>query len=786
MPDPRGSARRQMAALLALTALRLLPEHGARDRRRLRGARLRALRRRDREPDGLHLARRARRLRPHASGRSDRTPARAARLLRRAARALARHGARARRLCLYVALQVAGRRALRDGARDHHGGDHGGAARRDARAGTGLLRSALLAGRRAGAAAGPAARGSGKRLARALGAPGAWSLLALPWVRRSLPETRRFTRAVESGSVAPPARATCFTGPYRRRAIGLLAAWTLRPIGVTAVLTYLFYHGVGNLALSPAVVTGDLHRGRRRRVWPGFRSAHGSRIAGDAARRSRPSRCSASPPGSPTTGCPPISPGIPALALGACFAVNQIAFNAYNVAERCLDTELFPTALRATYAGSTRLGQAIATIVANFAVSALASSAGRDRPRHHPGLRGDGAARRRDLPGGRPGDRRPGLDEASLEQAPARARRQPLQLGPFPADGIPVVSRIPGPRRGPLSQSTGAPKILLLHDGELADVAALLTRAGRRDHRAPRRAGAAGRREQLASGARERAPRARSPDRICCARAPSGSPSWTASREPCAPCFARASFELVVRRPVHPVALRLLLLHALYRGPEKRRTPRVSVGAPVHFRAGLLRHRAILAEISERGCRLLTSQRAALGQTLTLQIPAALAGGSAFSVKGLVVRMIPAQIGSPGVLTLEFDPVPPPVRVRLRAVVSAHRVGPSALAREGADARPPRRRARRSSPRRPSPRGRPSAAASGRAPIARRSWSRARLERSRANPELEPRARAGAPRPAATPGAPLRRGVARGPRPRPLPRRHARGSEPAPGPRRAS
>ena len=72
----------------------------------------------------------------------------------------------------------------------------------------------------------------------------------------------------------------------------------------------------------------------------------------------------------------------------------------------------------------------------------------------------------------------------------------------------------------------------------------------------------------------------------------------------------RASFELVVRRPVHPAALRLLLLHTLYLGPEKRRTPRVSVGAPVHFRAGLRRHRAILAEISERGCRLLTSQRA--------------------------------------------------------------------------------------------------------------------------------------------------------------------------------
>jgi hypothetical protein len=56
--------------------------------------------------------------------------------------------------------------------------------------------------------------------------------------------------------------------------------------------------------------------------------------------------------------------------------VNQISFSAYNVAERCLDTELFPTPLRATYAGSTRLAQSIATVVANFGVGALAGALG--------------------------------------------------------------------------------------------------------------------------------------------------------------------------------------------------------------------------------------------------------------------------------------------------------------------------------------------------------------------------------------------------------------------------
>jgi MFS family permease len=203
----------------------------------------------------------------------------------------------------------------------------------------------------------------------------ALALFAFPWVRRSLPETRRFARAVEDGSVARTRARDLFHGPYRRRAIGLLAAWTLRPIGITAVLTYLFYHGVSNLALTPGWVTvvfiagggvgllgiplGALlsNRWGRRPTLAAFSLLS---VAGGVAYYWVPAEFFV----------PPV------LALAACFAVNQISFNAYNVAERCLDTELFPTALRATYAGSTRLGQAVATIIAHFAVSALAGPLG--------------------------------------------------------------------------------------------------------------------------------------------------------------------------------------------------------------------------------------------------------------------------------------------------------------------------------------------------------------------------------------------------------------------------
>jgi putative MFS transporter len=201
------------------------------------------------------------------------------------------------------------------------------------------------------------------------------ALLALPWVRRSLPETRRFARAVEDGSVEASRARDLFRGPYRRRAIGLLAAWTLRPIGVTAVTTYLFYHGVSNLALTPAVVTAIFILGGGVGL---LGIPLGARLANRWGRRPTLATfsllCVAG--GLAYYWVPADFLGAPALALAACFAVSQVSFNAYNVAERCLDTELFPTALRATYAGSTRLGQAIGTIVANFAVSAIASQRG--------------------------------------------------------------------------------------------------------------------------------------------------------------------------------------------------------------------------------------------------------------------------------------------------------------------------------------------------------------------------------------------------------------------------
>jgi hypothetical protein len=62
--------------------------------------------------------------------------------------------------------------------------------------------------------------------------------------------------------------------------------------------------------------------------------------------------------------------------LVALMAANQIATSAYTVSDRCIDAELFPTALRATYLGAARLMTAGSGVAAMFGLSVLAAPLG--------------------------------------------------------------------------------------------------------------------------------------------------------------------------------------------------------------------------------------------------------------------------------------------------------------------------------------------------------------------------------------------------------------------------
>lgn len=141
----------------------------------------------------------------------------------------------------------------------------------------------------------------------------------------------------------------------------------------------------------------------------------------------------------------------------------------------------------------------------------------------------------------------------------------------------------------------------------------------------------------------------------------------------------RAGVDLIVRRPVHPSALRLLILHSLYRGPEKRRSLRVSVGARTRFRTGLRRHDGVLADLSVTGCRLLAARKLEQGRDLTIQLPADVTRGRPLSVKGRVVRTSSSELPGMNTVAVSFGRQPARIAERLRAAVAAHSTGPAVL-----------------------------------------------------------------------------------------------------------
>jgi hypothetical protein len=162
----------------------------------------------------------------------------------------------------------------------------------------------------------------------------------------------------------------------------------------------------------------------------------------------------------------------------------------------------------------------------------------------------------------------------------------------------------------------------------------------------------------------------------------------------------KMGFAYLVRRPVHPVALRLLLLRALYRGEERRRAPRVPVGYEVSVRSGLRRREALLADLSSSGCRLLADRAVAEGSKLTLHLPPDFLAGDTMALSGRVVRCV-ADGSSPldgcYSVAVQFAALDERDRARLEQALAAHALalGPPPAEAPAEPAEEPAPRARR-------------------------------------------------------------------------------------------
>jgi MFS family permease len=194
------------------------------------------------------------------------------------------------------------------------------------------------------------------------------AVLALPWIWPRVPETEHF-RAHRLRLAANDEGMLELVSPaYRRRALGLLTVGVLRGAGIGALSFYTFHHAVHNVGL-PAW-QASLVFGLAGLVG-NFGNASGALCSERWGRR--PTQMAGVAltvvAGVAYYWVPANQPWTP-FALAIAFFGYVLGVQSFSVADRLLDTELFPTRLRSTYAGWRMIGDSAAGVIQNFGLSA--------------------------------------------------------------------------------------------------------------------------------------------------------------------------------------------------------------------------------------------------------------------------------------------------------------------------------------------------------------------------------------------------------------------------------
>jgi len=144
----------------------------------------------------------------------------------------------------------------------------------------------------------------------------------------------------------------------------------------------------------------------------------------------------------------------------------------------------------------------------------------------------------------------------------------------------------------------------------------------------------------------------------------------------------QVGFDFLVRRPVHPEALRLLVMHSLYRGDEKRREPRVAVGLEISFQTGEIPRRATLVDLSTGGCRLISPFEIETGKLILVTLPESLGAAEAITLEGRILRSsYDKRIGEEGMYSaaVQFENLSSELRNELEWIIEDKVGGPPAL-----------------------------------------------------------------------------------------------------------
>jgi hypothetical protein len=168
-----------------------------------------------------------------------------------------------------------------------------------------------------------------------------------------------------------------------------------------------------------------------------------------------------------------------------------------------------------------------------------------------------------------------------------------------------------------------------------------------------------------------------------------GKPVWIAVHAqdflPLRVRLQRMGVQYLVQSSVGSEALRLLLVHCLYQGPERREGMRLPVGMPVACRSQAGEgFRADLLDLTRDGCRLLADCVCGLDTSIAVDLPAKLAGGAKLELSGRVSRVEPHP-GTPRTrVTLEFCDLGVESAELLDAILQGKIIG-TVVTRLGAD-----------------------------------------------------------------------------------------------------
>ena len=142
-------------------------------------------------------------------------------------------------------------------------------------------------------------------------------------------------------------------------------------------------------------------------------------------------------------------------------------------------------------------------------------------------------------------------------------------------------------------------------------------------------------------------------------------------------------FDFVIPERVHPAALRLLILRAVFDGANTQDVERVAFGDEIRFGTALRHYPAVMIDVSPRGCRFLAEKALKVGAQIRIEIPSDDPTAEALSLRGFVTRTNPAELegGERGqtAIGVRFRPMRRPQAEQLKHVLRACKTGPKPL-----------------------------------------------------------------------------------------------------------